>query len=130
MFSIGNYVSSMKLIRQVITLWLRRKSMIKKYKKQLAEVISIEVKSNLEEFTKESTIGRDIVEFYKRIVENVLKVTVYVSVDEVSNGKYQVHFHMEDNLLLSLCSKACDDAQMVLENILENIIKPYLEVKR
>ena len=98
-----------------------------KYRNRLIVAVYSRIPSNLEEYTIDSTIGRDIGILYKNIVTDVLKTRVWVSTYEVSDGKYQIEFYFNDSLILSLCSKATDTADTVENNIMESIIRPYIE---
>ena len=71
--------------------------MLEKYNDRLVAAVYSRITGNLEEYTMDSTIGRDIGRLYKDVVSDVLKVKVWVCTYEASDGKYQIEFYF-DNL--------------------------------
>lgn len=70
--------------------------MFKKYNELLAQELRNNKIKDLEEYTIDSTIGRDIGKLYQAIVTRILDVQFWVCVYEISEGKYQIDFHFEE----------------------------------
>lgn len=92
---------------------LKLKSIIQKY--------GIE---NLMEYTLDSQIGCRLDLLYKEILEEFLNTRVYVSGEEISDGKYRLKFTI-DSCSCSMVSKAGYTVDDIAENLMDSVIRPH-----
>lgn len=92
---------------------LKLKSIIQKY--------GIE---NLMEYTLDSQIGCRLDLLYKEILEEFLNTRVYVSGEEISDGKYRLKFTI-DGCSYCMVSKAGYTVDDIAENLMDSVIRPY-----
>jgi hypothetical protein len=85
---------------------------------------------NLLEYTVDSSTGCDLGEFYRTVVHEVLLEEAYVSAWETSDGKYEVSFEFEGNDIWWICSYAWDTIEIVVENLIGNVIIPYMKRRK
>lgn len=82
---------------------------------------------NLMDYTIDSNTGCDLEYFYKTIVESVLNEKIYIEALEISDGKYEITFEFENKDSVYIISKAWDDVETILENLMDNVIIPHIK---
>lgn len=86
--------------------------------------------NRFEEYTIGSTIGSDLRDFYKSIMEDVTGERAAVGGDEISDGKYEIEFLMPNGKSYSCISKAWYTRDDIREVILEVIMAYYGDIKK
>jgi len=92
---------------------LKLKSIIQKY--------GIE---NLMEYTLDSQIGCRLDLLYKEILEEFLNTRVYVSGEEISDGKYRLKFTI-NGYSCCMVSKAAYSVDAIVKSLMDFVIHPY-----
>jgi len=92
---------------------LKLKSIIQKY--------GIE---NLMEYSLDSQIGFRLDLLYKEILEEFLNTRVYISGEEISDGKYRLKFTI-DGCSYCMVSKAGYTVDAIVESLMDFVIHPY-----
>lgn len=82
---------------------------------------------NLMDYTIDSNSGCDLEDFYKTIVETVLNEEIFIEALEISDGKYEISFEFENKDRFYIISKAWDDVETILQNLMENVITKHLK---
>ncbi|MFT5874689.1 MAG: hypothetical protein ACI8WT_003660 [Clostridium sp.] len=83
---------------------------------------------NLMDYTVDSIEGCDLTDFYKTIVEEVLIEDTYISVSEISDGKYEVTIEFEGlDRFYYISSYSWDTVEIIIENLVNNVIIPHIK---
>lgn len=85
---------------------------------------------NLEEYTIGSCIGSELTEFYKEIMEEVIGEALVVSGNEISDGKYEIHFLMPNGQNYLNISKAWFSKENVKKIILDILYCYYEDLRK
>jgi len=100
---------------------------LEKRTKRVIDEFGIE---NLMDYTLDSYAGCDLDDFYKTVIEDVLIENTYIEISQISDGKYEIEFEFENKDRFYIESYAWDDADVVVQNLMENVIIPHLKKRR
>ncbi|MCM0648423.1 hypothetical protein NBE98_08555 [Clostridium swellfunianum] len=98
------------------------------YKRRLeCELNDMNIK-DLEEYTIGSNIGCELADFYRRITEEVIRESVTIIGDEISDGKYEIIFLMANGKEYTTVSKAWYTKEFVFDTVMDVLIDYFQDV--